>query len=911
MPEHKLTSSSFLLRCVVAQTIAFLLLYAAAPGTQWAQAAQTKDQQKCAGSIDKAWGKSVKAATKDLAGCMKTVSKGAGGAAACLGADSKGKVAAARGKMSDAYDKACLGGNAPTVGWEGTTPVFRQAETIDDSMAVALFGADPASALTFNDPAELGGCQGAVQKSLAKCVDTQIKTYAACKKAAFKDDNDTLAALASCYAADPKGKIAKACDLDAGGKVDKIRAAFGKNCVGTDLAVAFPGCNESDPELLHACLLAPTTCSTCLSAASSHGIEGLLDCDILDNATADRSCTTIFSTQVTVANSVEPAETPGSPGVVPTNPKLLAQFGGDTFNLNQSSYVRWRASGPEVQPDAIFIAVGGFGSDANNFLLMAQDLIPKIFASDGLRVELWGYRRRSNPLEDREGSLLAIKSADAIAGLDWYFGEAMGLTLDPTLVAGPNRRAEFYNKTDDIPFLANWTTQVHSRDIDVVVELARATALNNNVFLGGHSAGTGFTARYAATDFDIAGGGPVEPGYSKLRGLILLEGGGGNTSGSALTADSVARIEDKFDGGLFGAVRDQAPRCADGLTTCTVDTEGADCSGIGNARCTEPTDAYAAVGGLGAQITAISEVQAIQGITDPNVGVSIVQVDQTGPDTSAIDLVPELSIVGLLPGDATVDALFGTFLDDDELGAGLSPALGTSLGGLGPDTTAVTIWKYFDEVLPASKIPYNGPAPTTIGATLGERQWGQEVEVVSLKRYRETFIHGESNAADWYYSSSGQSLASSLGRCVATVCTKGNVGAACAADGDCAQSVSLDSSAVSATRPDIVNLTQAGNIDIPVICFGGSNGLAPLGASFKGFADSLTTCASPSCTGTARVVNAVVPSEAFPTFGDVDGGYEVYIIEGFAHSDVIGAEDTPPAGVLGPLAAFIARNSVL
>ena len=47
---------------------------------------------------------------------------------------------------------------------------------------------------------------------------------------------------------------------------------------------------------------------------------------------------------------------------------------------------------------------------------------------------------------------------------------------------------------------------------------------NDNVFLGGHSLGTTFAMRYAATDFDFTGGGPAEPGYAKLRGLVLLEG---------------------------------------------------------------------------------------------------------------------------------------------------------------------------------------------------------------------------------------------------------------------------------------------------------------------------------------------------------------------------------------------------
>lgn len=880
--------------------------------TSASAAPQTSDQQKCAGAIDKTWGGTVKAVNKELGSCMKAVAKGASGAAFCLGKDSKGKVEKARNKMRSSNVSSCLGTSTPTVGWAGIAAVFRRAETIDDTMAETLFGPDPVSQMPTNDPNGFGSCQQAVQKALAKCVDTQIKDYAGCKKGVLKGGSDDPAELAACFGADPKGKVAKVCDLDAGGKVDKIRSAIEKKCVGIDLALAFPGCGQADPEDLHACLLAPTNCSTCLSAAASNDLLGVLDCDDFDNGVDDRSCVAIFAERVTVANDVEPAETPGTPGVVPTNPKLLEQFGGSSFDLNQSAYTRWRASGPEVQPDAIMVVIAGFGSDANNFLLMAEDLIPKIYASDGIRLELWGYHRRSNPLEDREGAVLAIQAGDARAALDWYFGTELNLTLDPILAAGPNRRANFYNSSDDLPFLANWTTHVHSRDIDVVVELAQAAALNQNVFMGGHSAGTGFTARYAATDFDLTGGGPVEAGYSKLRGLVLFEGGGGNTSGSPLTADSIARIEDKFDGGLFGAVRDQAPRCADGNTQCTIATEATDCSGIGNARCTEPTSAYSAVGGLGAEITASSEPQAVQGILDPNTGTSIVQTDQDGIlDNNAVAQVPGLTILGALAGNYTVDGLFGNFLDDDGFGASLSPALGTSIGDLGSLSTDPIRWRYYDETLPGSATPNNGAQPTTIPGTLTASQWGQEIEVVDLRRYRETFIYDEGNAADWYYSSSGQSLASASGVCGGGLtCTKGNTGAACATNSDCSQSVSLDSSdlSIGAGRHDIVNLTQAGNIDIPVICFGGSNGLTPLGASFLGFANALGTCSAPSCDGTPRVVNATVPNEAFPTYGDVHGGYEVYIREGLAHSDVVAGEDIPSVDVLGPLAAFIARN---
>ena len=53
--------------------------------------------------------------------------------------------------------------------------------------------------------------------------------------------------------------------------------------------------------------------------------------------------------------------------------------------------------------------------------------------------------------------------------------------------------------------MAEWTGLVFSRDIDAVVQAADAAVRNHNVFLGGHSAGTGFTARYAATDFALTG----------------------------------------------------------------------------------------------------------------------------------------------------------------------------------------------------------------------------------------------------------------------------------------------------------------------------------------------------------------------------------------------------------------------
>ncbi len=454
------------------------------------------------------------------------------------------------------------------------------------------------------------------------------------------------------------------------------------------------------------------------------------------------------------------------------------------------------------------------------------------------------------------------------------------------------RRAEFYNTTDDIPFLAEWTNLVHSIDFDAVVEAARAAARNGNVFLGGHSAGTGFTARYAATDFDLSGAGPAEPGYAKLRGLVLLEGGGGSNSGTPPSDAALDRIEERFDGDLLDAVESGEPRCSDLLTPCTPATQAVDCAAFSNQTC-QPVSAYAnLVGLLSPQLLASAEIIALQAVADPDAGKAILQVDQGGvPGNTAITAVPALGILGALP-QATAYGAIGLFVDDEGFAAAIASFIAMSVGAPGPPGNPPRQWLDVDEAAQfppcpgtSCATPDNGPAPTSLPAPV----WGVEQEAIRLDRPVPTFYVGETNFTDWYYPSSGLSV------------TQGLLG--------------LDSTPLSLDPPlgrgrrDMENLTQAAAIDIPVIGFGGSNGLTPVPASFLPFASSIGTCAAPSCDGTAaRVVDATNPSAAFPTFGGVEGGYEVHITEGYSHVDPLAAEDGAQNQVIAPLASFLARN---
>lgn len=183
-----------------------------------------------------------------------------------------------------------------------------------------------------------------------------------------------------------------------------------------------------------------------------------------------------------------------------------------------------------------------------------------------------------------------------------------------------------------------------------------------------HETSTGYTARYAATDFN-SDGGSAEPGYAKVRGLIMLEGGAGSLPADPPPDDDLDRIEAAFDGGLYGAVKSGAPRCIDGETECTPDTEATDCAAFGNTSCTNPTSSYSVLAGLlTPQVLAVSEVAALEADLQGDTGISILQADQNGIEgNNAVEQVPELAALTILlgPEPATSAALIGLFLDDD------------------------------------------------------------------------------------------------------------------------------------------------------------------------------------------------------------------------------------------------------
>ncbi len=892
---------------------------------------QEKLQQKCITKLNKRGSKLAAAQGKTAFKCVNFAGKGkleklaAVSAQSCLAADLKGKLAKAEAKLAEDADKFCTAPEAiPDFGVPTGSAALDISSEIRGQMngiVADLFGPVlDGAAIDCDDDKSGCKCQAKVLKDANKLASARLKEFLKCKKAAlaaskdpFPSGADSASDLEDCVdeatapgsiAADSKGKIAK--------KVAKLALDIDTKCSPADVVSdePFPGrCIGLAGAALPTCIEQRGACRVCLLINALDGLD--VDCDDFDDGLDNDTCAPepYFSQEtVDIGSAAQPAETPGSAGVIVTNPNLTTIL-GPSPDLNRARYTRHYWS-DEPTPDAILILVPGFEGGAGDFLILAENLLATARARSGQNVEVWAFDRRTAQLEDTEGLDIAEATLDPLIATDWLFGAEMGLSLHPALAAGPNRRAIFHNTQDDVPFIANWTSLVFSQDIDAVVE--EALSATPNVFLGGHSAGTGYTARYAATDFDLTGLGPAEPGYAKLRGLVLLEGGGGST-GSAPSADTLDRIEAKFDGGLFAAVRDNAARCSDGSTPCTIANEAVDCSGIGTEKCTNPAFAYSIIPGLlTPQILAAVEPAAIQGATDPDEGQIILQVDFGGG--TAVATVPALATLGALP-QGTVFGGIGTFIDDDGPISGLASFVATSVGVSGATVDGLLTWQDITEVpMPGVALPDNGAPPTSLPAG----KWGQEVEATDFNRALRTFYQGGTNFTDWYYPSSGLGVTSVSGVCDtggSGLCTVGNVGAACSSNGECSQSLGLDSTALSVGRGrrDIENLTEAANIDIPVIGFGGSNGLVPVPGSFVAFAQSIGACdevSFPSCDGsTGRVVDAALPNPAFPTLGDTAGGFEVHISEGYSHVDVLTAEGGPTNQVIEPLVEFLARNS--
>ncbi|HKJ23286.1 MAG TPA: hypothetical protein VKB65_00590, partial [Myxococcota bacterium] len=524
-----------------------------------------------------------------------------------------------------------------------------------------------------------------------------------------------------------------------------------------------------------------------------------------------------------------------------------------TIDLNRIDYVRTALAAPDAPPSVVLILVPGFLGGAGTFDPIARDLVREFNGS----LEVWAVDRRPQQLEDRRGALYARAGAEAAGGdvaaaraaiargVRFYFP---GATIDldppdgaddgpfPLPDAKPGDGESGFQKlsqNDTRGFQAHWGVDTCARDWRELVLAARAVVGEEGLVLfGGHSMGTTWTGVFAAYDFDVGPG--VEAGYQLVDGLVLLEGGGvGPPSASApdlSTYEAAIADLETPDGGdvflqdLFGFV---------------------DATNIG----------------------AAGELNGVAGTFDPD-GESLVQT------TPVFGGIP-VSI--LLQAPMTNRSIVGFFLDDDfSTNSAFSASIGFSANGsnvfnpvsflvpgsfyLAVDEGVTRTWIDYDSprfdpgdadplVCPPQAPP---PEPTAVGDTgcaiidNGPKpapgltgQWGVEREVTDVAVLLRT-LYETGNASEWYFTSGRVNLDLSFGR---------------------------DSSALGA--PELLNVTQNANVDVPIVGIGGSNGLATTEASFAGYMDSTAS-----------------------------SDKQVVILEGYAHLDTLTAEDNEAVPVL-------------
>lgn len=545
---------------------------------------------------------------------------------------------------------------------------------------------------------------------------------------------------------------------------------------------------------------------------------------------------------------VEP-HTPGSgvAGVEMAASANVESITGRGPDLNRVSYVRTYVARPNAAPPrAIVIFVPGFLGGAGTFTPLAEQLVQKYNGN----LEVWTVDRRPNQLEDRRGSdhtqdLIATATSDDEIRDALYAGTFFYLPEDGSIDTNENGeidpptelpdalgalRSYVQLAQDDVRFFAHWGVDTYLRDWKMLADAARQIVGPDGVVLfGGHSQGTYWASVFAAYDFD-PNPAVVDAGYSHVDGLVLLEGGGGG-GGSA----------NKPDLATYQA------------TVAALATAGGPDVYLDDFQGINP-----AILGPAAELAGLSGIHAPE---DP----AIVQ-------RTSVFGGPPFTLFFTAPFDNR--AQIGFFLDDDtqpitafrasigfsDDGANTLLPGGGFLGSFyfAQPNADLRRWKDFDDptlptcppntanVSPGCAIIDNGarPAPTAT-----PRVWGREAEVTSLDDILEIQT-APSNFVEWYFGAGRPSLDAAYGL----------------------NSNALVAESVAATGNEgPLVITQNGNVNVPVLCLGGSNGLTPLESSFASYLGSIATPAADQ---------------------------EIAILEGYAHLDPLTARNNAAVPVL-------------
>jgi glucose/arabinose dehydrogenase len=242
----------------------------------------------CILGLNDHYAKIAKARNAQIAKCL------VGGAAAKLPGTIEACVAAVSAKVDKAVAKVTAFGAdkcaiVPPFGPSDAATVATAARAVDLEIQRALLGPDLDAAIVLRSADKNAAtCQAKVSAQAAKCHARRIKEFDRCKTAGLKDGTvKSAATLADCLDADPRGKVAAACDDATGALATKV---IPKSCTdkGVNVTTAFPGCAAADAAALAACAERTGRCAACGRLEQADALD--IDCDEFDDGAVNASC---------------------------------------------------------------------------------------------------------------------------------------------------------------------------------------------------------------------------------------------------------------------------------------------------------------------------------------------------------------------------------------------------------------------------------------------------------------------------------------------------------------------------------------------------------------------------------------------------------------------------------------------
>lgn len=256
-------------------------------------------QQKCVNNMNSQGAALLKLQNKSNATCLKNAAKGLDDrlglpatAQACLTNDVSGKTARSETKLENTAAADCTSlEDVPAFGFDSADAIGDASRAQGVGLFDDLFGGDLDAALLPYATDPVGAkCQAEIAKRTNAVLDTLFSKTVKHKKKLIGGKATTPPPRSSEELADG---ILEYLDDDAADAIEKKENAIGNAATNTcqdvpNLAVAFPGCDESDPTALAACATTAARCRFCMALNAYDALS--IDCDLFDDETDDASC---------------------------------------------------------------------------------------------------------------------------------------------------------------------------------------------------------------------------------------------------------------------------------------------------------------------------------------------------------------------------------------------------------------------------------------------------------------------------------------------------------------------------------------------------------------------------------------------------------------------------------------------